>query len=379
MNHKSKVIVAIMLIVLFLADSNMTMAKSNNTVIFKDKNLQNALIEYYELNYDIITKEKASELSEQWYNALVIKDSNITDLEGLQYFDNLVTLYLGGNSLKDLKQLSKLSKLAMLEISKNSLKGIILEKALSDVGKLKKLDVLILEDDRLTNIGFLDKIGNIYNYTNLEMPENYIRDISILEDATKLEMLDLSNNRITEVSPLKDLENLTFYLDLRDNCIIDYKPIKHLLDEMHSDPGNETGLERYDYYTNPVNIEYNGETIKFPYLTAYYKYQPYAEAIPLFKALGGSAVYIKHMGILVCRYKGNVLAMADFSDRYILNGEVKSMDYPMRRMQYDLAYVPVEDICKALGLNYNVTKEREIYYNDDEYFYVPKYVKISTD
>ena len=272
-----------------------------------------------------------------------------------------------------------LNKLGMLNISNNAFKGIKLEKALYEMGKIDNLDMLILEDNRITNINFLQKIGNIKNYTHLELSNNSIRDISILKNATNLETLHLSNNRITDVSPLKNLKNFKYWLDLKDNCIIDYKPVKSILDEIYESGGWEDVISRYDYYTNPVDVGVDGKTIKFPYLTAYYKYQPYAEAIPLFKELGGSAVYIKHMGILVCRYKGSVLAMADFSDRYILNGEVKSMDYPMRRMQYDLAYVPVKNICKALGLKYSVTEEREIHENEDEGFYAPKYVEISAD
>lgn len=126
-----------------------------------------------------------------------------------------------------------------------------------------------------------------------------------------------------------------------------------------------------------MDIGVNGKTVKFPYLTAYYKYQAYVEAIPLFKAMGGSAQYNKRTGTLTCEYDEKVLVMKDFSKNYTLNGKHKSLNFPMRRMQYDLAYVPVKDICKILGLNYKVTKKREISEREDEYFYVPKYIKIS--
>jgi hypothetical protein len=102
------------------------------------------------------------------------------------------------------------------------------------------------------------------------------------------------------------------------------------------------------------------------------------EAVPLFKALGGSAKYDKKTGTLTCKYEENVLVMKDFSKKYTLNGEKKSIKYPMRRMQYDLPYVPVKDLCKALGLNSSVTKKREINETEDEYFYAPKYIEITT-
>lgn len=207
------------------------------------------------------------------------------------------------------------------------------------------------------------------------MENNNISDLSILKKSTDLATLDLSNNRITDVTPLKDLDNLTYYLDLRDNCIIDYKPIKPLLDDMFDDPGNEHGLERYDYYTNPVNFKYNGKSIKFPYLTTYYKYQAYVEAIPLFKALGGSAKYNKKTGTLTCKYDGNVLVLKDFSNKVTLNGKKIILDYPMRRMQYDLSYIPVKDICEVLGLDYDVIKTRKIYHDYKYIDYAPKSVK----
>lgn len=147
---------------------------------------------------------------------------------------------------------------------------------------------------------------------------------------------------------------------------------------MHSDPGNETGLERYDYYTNPVNVKYNGKTIKFPYLTVYYKYQAYAEAIPFFKTIGGRAEYDKNKRTLTCEYKGDVYVFKDFSKKYTINGQQKSLSYPMRRMQYDLAYVPVKDICDMLGLDYDISKKRKIYHNE-KVIYAPKLIEINNE
>jgi hypothetical protein len=245
------------------------------------------------------------------------------------------------------------------------------------MGNINNLDTIYLMNNDLADINFLSKIGNLENYIEVNMEENRIGNLSLFKNTSNLERLDISDNRITDVEPLKDLDKLTFYLDLRDNCIIDYKPIKHLLDEMHADEGNEHGLERYDYYTNPVNFTYNGKTIKFPYLTVYYKYQAYAEAIPLFEALGGSAKYSKKTGTLTCKYDGNVLVMKDFSKNVTLNGKNIILDYPMRRMQYDLAYIPVKDICEVLGLNYNVVKTRKIWHDYKYTEYAPKTVEIS--
>lgn len=372
---KGKIAKMIILIVLIITTaSEIIYADEDVTIKFKDKNLETALHKKYKWNQEF-TIQKASELSEK-SAGLVLRNTDIKNLEGLQYFKNVGTIYLGENAISDFRPLAGIKELMMLDISNNFVKGQTLSQSLQQMGKIENLDTLILNDNKITNLEFLKSIGSMKRYLELELSNNKIQDISILRTAKTLKSLDLQDNRIADVTPLKGLKKLTFYIDLRDNCILDFKPIKPLIDEMFSDPGNETGLERYDYYTNPVDIMYQGSKIKFPYLTAYYKYQAYAEAIPLLKALGGSANYNKKTGTLTCKYDGNVLVFKDFSKKYTFNGKEESLKYPMRRMQYDLAYVPVRDICDALGLSYNVTKERKIIHYED-YVYAPKLVEIS--
>lgn len=370
-----KVLFILLMVTVLLVVKNVAMAEIDNKIAFNDKNLQHAISKFYGWN-DVFTKEKAKELSKKEDN-LFLDYSNINDLEGLQYFENLVQVNLRGNILNDLSVLSKMKYLSFIDISYNAISGKKIEGILERMRKIENLNMIFLMNNKISNLNFLSNIGNINKYNNINMEENQISDISILKKATKLKRLDLSDNRITDVTSLEKLDKLTFYLDLRDNCIINYKPIKPLLDKMFSDPGNETGLERYDYDTNPVNFKYNGKTIKFPYYTSYYKYQAYAEAIPLFKALGGSARYNKKIGTLTCNYDGKVLVLKDFSEKYTLNGKDNTLKYPMRRMQYDLAYIPVKDICEVLGLNYKVTKKRVLSNDDKVFARPPKNVDIS--
>jgi hypothetical protein len=48
----------------------------------------------------------------------------------------------------------------------------------------------------------------------------------------------------------------------------------------------------------------------------------------------------------------------------------------MRRMQYDLAYVPVKDICDALGLEYDIMESEKIYVAPEEFEEAPTLVEI---
>ena len=65
------------------------------------------------------------------------------------------------------------------------------------------------------------------NLTDLDLDDNKISDISPLKDLINLAVLDLHNNEITDVSPLKDMVNLTD-LDLDDNEISDISPLKDM-------------------------------------------------------------------------------------------------------------------------------------------------------
>lgn len=374
---KKKLLIIVPFLVLFInvASSYTASAKTSDEIIFKDKNLQNALSKYYNWN-EAFTKEKASEFSNKDDN-LFLDYCDISYLDGLQYFEHLIQVNLRGNTLSDLSVLPNLVDLSFIDISYSLIKGNNLENILGRMGKINKLDMVYLINNELTDITFLEKIGYISKYHDLDLDKNTISDIAILKKATNLEWLKLADNRITDVSPLKNLKKLTGWLDLKDNCIIDYKPIKHILDKIYEEGGWDGVISRYDYYSNPVDVGVNGKTVKFPYLTVYYKYQAYVEAIPLFKALGGNAQYNKKTGTLTCKYNENVLVIKDFSCNYTLNGKQMNMSYPMRRMQYDLAYVPVMDICKALGLNYKVTKQRKLSEREDDYFYAPKYIDIT--
>lgn len=365
----------IMIVIVSLFGSKISYAQINNEIVFRDKNLGDALCKYYNWD-DSFTKVEASMLSNKVDHLLVMENSQISDLEGLQYFKNITCMYIGGNDLINLKPLTKIQGLLLLNIADNSIKGNEFMNLLDNMGKIKNLQELVLDRNGLSSIDFVSSIGDVKKYSGISMVDNKISDISVLKNCTNLDTIILTDNRITDVTPIKGLEKLTNYIDLRDNCIIDYSPIKPLFDKMYEDFDWENGIDRYDYYTNPVNFSYEGEKINFPYLTAYYKYQAYAEAVPLFKAFGGSAKYNKKAGILTCRYNGNVLVLKDFSEKYTLNGEEKSFTYPMRRMQYDLAYIPVKDVCGVLGMEYHVDKFRKFYVGGGKYKYAPKLVEI---
>ncbi|MBN2824982.1 MAG: leucine-rich repeat domain-containing protein, partial [Campylobacterales bacterium] len=81
-----------------------------------------------------------------------------------------------------------------------------------------------LNSNQITDITPLKDLKNL---TALNLESNKIADITPLKDLKKLTELYLSDNPITDITPLKDLKNLTT-LYLNDNKITDITPLKDL-------------------------------------------------------------------------------------------------------------------------------------------------------
>ena len=92
----------------------------------------------------------------------------------------------------------------------------------AEMASLKSLDALKSNINDLTGLEFA------INLTEIELRGNRISDVSPLKNLTNLTKLRLGTNRkISDVSPLKNLTNLT-WLDLDDNRISDVSPLQVL-------------------------------------------------------------------------------------------------------------------------------------------------------
>ena len=373
MEMKVKRLLLILIVLLIFTGFSKVQAKKDDVIYFNDKNLENAICNNFFIEGPI-TKEMAHDLSTK--DRYIYFSDEVSDLEGLQYFDGLTNVSFYNCNLTNLEILSKLPNLNSLHISDNSIKGKELENIFNSMGKIKKLKYFGCYNNDIQDISFLKNIGNIKKYRKLELSNNKINNISVLKDCNSLYFLNLENNRITDVTPLKNLDCENLYIN--DNCIINLYPIKSVFNNMFSGRCGDDLTNRYDFYRNPVNFIFKGKEIQFTHITVYYKYQAYAEAISLIKLLGGSAEYNKDTGTLICDIYGNELILKDFSDIYMINGVNKKMNYEMRRMQYDIPYVPVKELCTIFGLNYNILKERTFYTGvGEESFNAPEIVDIS--
>lgn len=158
---------------------------------------------------------------------------NIDALKNLKLFENLD---LGNNKIKDISVINGLTNLTKLSLKGNDLDSINLD-------KLAKLEDLNLENNKISDISFLEKVNkltslnlNKNNVENIEavsnlkdlvylyLKNNKISNIDALKSLNKLSNLTLSNNNVSDISALKDLNELSS-VKIDGNKIKDFSPI----------------------------------------------------------------------------------------------------------------------------------------------------------
>ena len=196
---------------------------------------------------------------------LEASNASITDLTGLEHATNLTLLELGNNFISDISPLKRLTNLTRLDLNNNSISD--LSPLVANTG-LGRGDTVLVEGNPLnyaainTHIPTLELIRGVrVDFDTVDIPDSNLRtaiekalgkasgapittedmkhlpqliapnasitDLTGLEGATNLMLLELGNNFISDISPLKRLTNLT-RLDLNNNSISDLSPLKGL-------------------------------------------------------------------------------------------------------------------------------------------------------
>ena len=209
------------------------------------------LINLKELNLSIKEVSDISILSNLVnLKILYLSGPEIKNIEAIKYLVNLEQLYLGGYHIEDFSSLSYLVNLKVLGISckkfkdhLNQIKGLIkLEKlslsSYSDLTDISPLSNLInLKNLNLcaTKVNDISPLSNLVNLKKLNLAKTKVDNIKAIEKLTKLEELNLEkdydaseNEKLKDISPLLNLVDLR-QLNLRDQNIIDTKPMKSLI------------------------------------------------------------------------------------------------------------------------------------------------------
>ena len=189
--------------------------EANGQVVnFPDPNLEQAIREAIDKPTGDIYQSDLLGLIE-----LDANEQDITNLEGIQYCQDLKQIWLGANQIADIIEVSGLDKLTHLGLWGNRIAD------LSALSGLVNLYGLYIHSNEIIDISPLSSLGNL---TQLNIANNQIADISPLFGLVNLSWLNISTNQIADISPLSWLSILeTLYLDY--NRISDIVPLSGLL------------------------------------------------------------------------------------------------------------------------------------------------------
>ena len=274
---------------------------------FKDVNLYNSLLEYFERGYMSYIKTRDDnnliiEMNVTDVESLDIDNDEITDITGIEKFKNLRDLELrcnisnvepikelsnledlnliGNSELKNIEQLQGLKKLKELYICGTKVDDFEQIKELTNLERLsigglyndnhlelKNMNILSDFQNLISlNIDGVDKINieplkNLTNLTDLDIMFTDLSNIDDLSNLTNLTYLNLFDNNISNIEPLKNLTNLT-YLLLSSNQIDDVEYLRNLtnLHELDLKGNKVTKLEPLTALKNLgiLNLQENG-------------------------------------------------------------------------------------------------------------------------
>ena len=179
-----------------------------------DPNLRAAILSALNrLDGDPITQTDMRRLKE-----LEAHDKQITNLTGLEFATDLISLALPRNNISDLSSLTGLTQLEELVLWVNPISN------LSSLANLTQLRYLALNGGHISDI---TPLANLTQLTSLHLHKNSIVDITPLASLKQLTNLWINYNGIVDIRPLADLTQLTT-LRLNNNQLVDIGPLANL-------------------------------------------------------------------------------------------------------------------------------------------------------
>ncbi|MBY0425029.1 MAG: leucine-rich repeat domain-containing protein, partial [Cytophagales bacterium] len=154
--------------------------------------------------------------------SLLLSNSNISDLTGIEYFGKIYFLDVSQNQLSTLPGLSNLKQLSALWVGKNKLTAIPTLTALSnltdltfndnqvtqfpDISGLSGIKIIYGARNKLKVLPNLTPLASTLNY--LHVSENQLDSLPDLSIFSKLAQLHCDNNHLKEIRGLASLGNL---------------------------------------------------------------------------------------------------------------------------------------------------------------------------
>lgn len=145
----------------------------------------------------------------------------ISNLEGIQYLNNLKQITIAGGKIIDINPLNGLLNLNAISLPYNKIND------LTPLSKLKKLTHLDLSCNQISS---LSSLYNLENLEWIEIPGNNVKDLSPLKRLRKLKTLNIMGNPAdyTQLTSLKGLR--IFYSDSQN------------INNTYLSPGSQSGF-----------------------------------------------------------------------------------------------------------------------------------------
>lgn len=141
---------------------------------------------------------------------LTITNNQITNIDALSTIETLEQVDITNNNITSLKPIKNNTSIRWLYASKNNITSL---DGLHNLISLEELDV------QSNKIQLIDALSNCLNLKYLYLKDNLIKDVSVISNLTNINSLSLKNNRIESVNGLQNLNSYT--LDLSNNKIQD--------------------------------------------------------------------------------------------------------------------------------------------------------------
>ena len=168
-----------------------------------------------------------------------LENSNITNLEGLQYFVNLVSANISENNIADLAPIADLPKLQYLDLSKNQ--NVTSIEPLARIPKLKKLQFGM---NKVTDFSAL-VAAPMLEELEINSIVGGVLNMSSLSGLTKLKVLNLNGNNLKSDSfgPIKNLPQLS-KITIGGNSVVD---LQEMLKDGFSNLGSGAQFNNQHY------------------------------------------------------------------------------------------------------------------------------------
>ncbi|MCD1261152.1 leucine-rich repeat domain-containing protein [Paenibacillus athensensis] len=284
------------------------------------------------------------------------QNEGITSLKGLEYAKNLTMLIVSGQPLDSLAEIAELTKINFIDISNTQV---------ADLSPLKNLTQLRHLSASHANISDLRPLAGLTRMNELFLANNQIEDVTPLA-SMRFVWLELSGNRINDLSPLWLNGDSLGYVYVSDNSIADLLPVltSNHLNTVYAD-GNpldeyslvalrslqEQGVEvKFDDQPAPgISVEIDGEWLaidgQVPLLIDGNTFVPLRS---IFEALGAKVDWNQADRSVMAVKGSSQIKLQIGSRKASVNGtEVKLEVEP--QLVGDYTMVPVRFVSEALG------------------------------